>query len=64
MLEYQVTCGEGAIARFDPHWIALGPALTFTAEQIDEVDFGAEHWRSAGDVVCAPAPGSHHFRNS
>ena len=27
---------NGMLTRFDPHWIALGPALTFTAEQIDE----------------------------
>ena len=28
---------NGLITRFDPHWIALGPALTATAEQIDEI---------------------------
>ncbi len=28
---------HGLLCRFDPNWIALGPALTFTAEQIDEL---------------------------
>ena len=27
----------GLISRFDPHWIALGPPLTVTGEQIDEM---------------------------
>jgi adenosylmethionine-8-amino-7-oxononanoate aminotransferase len=25
------------LCRFDPHWIAFGPALVVTAEQIDEM---------------------------
>ncbi len=28
---------NGLICRFDPHWIALGPALTVTAEEIDQM---------------------------
>ena len=28
---------KGLLCRFDPHWIAFGPALTVTAEQIDEM---------------------------
>jgi adenosylmethionine-8-amino-7-oxononanoate aminotransferase len=28
---------NGLLCRFDPHWIALGPALVSTAEQIDEM---------------------------
>jgi len=28
---------NGLITRFDPHWIALGPPLTVTEEQIDEM---------------------------
>src|SRR5437588_1599457 len=28
---------NGLLCRFDPHWIALGPPLTVTAEQIDEI---------------------------
>ncbi|MBY0309401.1 MAG: aminotransferase class III-fold pyridoxal phosphate-dependent enzyme, partial [Phycisphaerales bacterium] len=28
---------HGVLCRFDPHWIAVGPALTVTAEQIDEL---------------------------
>lgn len=28
---------HGLLCRFDPHWIAFGPALTVTAEQIDEM---------------------------
>lgn len=28
---------NGLLCRFDPHWIAFGPALTVTAEQIDEM---------------------------
>ncbi len=26
---------HGLLCRFDPHWIAFGPALTSTAEDID-----------------------------
>jgi 4-aminobutyrate aminotransferase-like enzyme len=28
---------NGLLMRFDPHWIAFGPALTITAEEIDEI---------------------------
>jgi 4-aminobutyrate aminotransferase-like enzyme len=28
---------HGLLCRFDPHWIAFGPALTVTSEQIDEM---------------------------
>ncbi|HXG08849.1 MAG TPA: aspartate aminotransferase family protein [Gemmataceae bacterium] len=28
---------NGLLCRFDPHWIAFGPPLTVTAEQIDEM---------------------------
>src|SRR5262249_52484851 len=28
---------NGLLCRFDPHWIAFGPALTVTGEQIDEM---------------------------
>jgi adenosylmethionine-8-amino-7-oxononanoate aminotransferase len=28
---------KGLLCRFDPHWIAFGPALTVTAGQIDEM---------------------------
>ena len=28
---------NGLITRFDPHWIALGPPLTVTEEQIDQM---------------------------
>jgi adenosylmethionine-8-amino-7-oxononanoate aminotransferase len=28
---------KGLLCRFDPHWIAFGPALTVTGEQIDEM---------------------------
>ena len=28
---------NGLLCRFDPHWIAFGPPLIVTAEQIDEM---------------------------
>jgi putrescine aminotransferase len=28
---------NGLLCRFDPHWIALGPPLVVTAEQVDEM---------------------------
>ena len=28
---------RGLLCRFDPHWIAFGPPLIVTAEQIDEM---------------------------
>ena len=40
---------NGLLCRFDPHWIALGPALVVTAEQIDEML--AILGRSLGEVL-------------
>jgi adenosylmethionine-8-amino-7-oxononanoate aminotransferase len=28
---------NGLLCRFDPHWLAFGPPLVVTAEQIDEM---------------------------
>ena len=28
---------NGLLCRFDPHWIAFGPALVVTAEQLDDM---------------------------
>jgi adenosylmethionine-8-amino-7-oxononanoate aminotransferase len=28
---------RGLLCRFDPHWLAFGPALTVTGEQIEEM---------------------------
>ena len=28
---------RGLLCRFDPHWLAFGPPLVVTAEQIDEM---------------------------
>ena len=40
---------HGLLCRFDPHWIAFGPALTVDAEQIDEMAAILE--RSLGEVL-------------
>jgi adenosylmethionine-8-amino-7-oxononanoate aminotransferase len=40
---------NGMLTRFDPHWIALGPALISTAEQIDEIVGILD--RSIGEVL-------------
>src|SRR5207302_8511308 len=40
---------HGLLCRFDPHWIALGPPLVVTAEQIDEIVAVLD--RSLGDVL-------------
>lgn len=40
---------HGLLFRFDPHWIAFGPALVVTAEQIDEMLAILE--RSLGEVL-------------
>jgi adenosylmethionine-8-amino-7-oxononanoate aminotransferase len=40
---------HGLLCRFDPHWIAFGPPLTVTAEQID--DMVAILDRSLGEVL-------------
>jgi adenosylmethionine-8-amino-7-oxononanoate aminotransferase len=40
---------NGLLCRFDPHWLAFGPALCVTAEQIDEMLAILD--RSIGEVV-------------
>lgn len=40
---------NGLLCRFDPHWIALGPPLVSTAEQIDEMVAILD--RSLGEVL-------------
>jgi adenosylmethionine-8-amino-7-oxononanoate aminotransferase len=40
---------NGLLCRFDPHWIAFGPALVSTAEQIDEMVAILD--RSMGEVL-------------
>jgi len=40
---------NGLLCRFDPHWLAFGPALVVTAEQIDEMVAVLD--RSIGEVV-------------
>ncbi|MFN0053583.1 MAG: aspartate aminotransferase family protein [Planctomycetales bacterium] len=40
---------HGLLCRFDPHWIAFGPALTVTAEQIDEMVAILD--RSLGEIL-------------
>jgi 4-aminobutyrate aminotransferase-like enzyme len=40
---------HGLLCRFDPHWIAFGPALVVTAEQIDEMVAVLD--RSIGEVL-------------
>jgi adenosylmethionine-8-amino-7-oxononanoate aminotransferase len=40
---------HGLLCRFDPHWLAFGPALVSTAEQIDEM--AAVLDRSLGEVL-------------
>jgi adenosylmethionine-8-amino-7-oxononanoate aminotransferase len=40
---------HGLLCRFDPHWIAFGPALCVTAEQIDEMVAILD--RSIGEVL-------------
>ena len=44
---------NGLLCRFDPHWIAFGPALVSTAEQIDEMASILD--RSLGEVLNARA---------
>jgi adenosylmethionine-8-amino-7-oxononanoate aminotransferase len=44
---------NGLLCRFDPHWIAFGPPLVATAEQIDEMVALLD--RSMGDVLSAMA---------
>ena len=40
---------NGLLCRFDPHWLAFGPALIVTAEQIDEMLAILD--RSIGEVM-------------
>ena len=40
---------NGLLCRFDPHWIAFGPPLVSTAEQIDEMVEILD--RSLGEVL-------------
>jgi adenosylmethionine-8-amino-7-oxononanoate aminotransferase len=40
---------QGLLCRFDPHWIAFGPPLIVTAEQIDEMVAILD--RSLGEVL-------------
>ncbi len=40
---------NGLLCRFDPHWLAFGPALTVTSEQLDEMLALLD--RSMGEVV-------------
>jgi adenosylmethionine-8-amino-7-oxononanoate aminotransferase len=40
---------NGLLCRFDPHWLAFGPALTVTAEQLDEMLAVLD--RSLGEVL-------------
>jgi adenosylmethionine-8-amino-7-oxononanoate aminotransferase len=40
---------NGLLCRFDPNWIAFGPALVATAEQIDEMADLLD--RSMGEVL-------------
>jgi adenosylmethionine-8-amino-7-oxononanoate aminotransferase len=42
---------NGLLCRFDPHWIAFGPALVATAEQIDEMVALLD--RSMGEVLAS-----------
>jgi adenosylmethionine-8-amino-7-oxononanoate aminotransferase len=45
---------NGLLCRFDPHWIAFGPPLTSTAEQIDEMVAILD--RSLGEVLAIVHP--------
>lgn len=40
---------NGLLCRFDPHWLAFGPPLTVTAEQVDEMVAVLD--RSLGEVL-------------
>jgi adenosylmethionine-8-amino-7-oxononanoate aminotransferase len=46
---------HGLLCRFDPHWIAFGPALISTAEQIDEMVAILD--RSIGEVLAENGTG-------
>jgi adenosylmethionine-8-amino-7-oxononanoate aminotransferase len=47
---------HGLLCRFDPHWIAFGPPLISTAEQIDEM--AAILDRSLGEILNESAKGN------
>jgi adenosylmethionine-8-amino-7-oxononanoate aminotransferase len=47
---------NGLLCRFDPHWIALGPPLVSTSEEIDEM--AAILDRSLGEVLSSLAKGA------
>ncbi|MCE9530055.1 MAG: aspartate aminotransferase family protein [Planctomycetes bacterium] len=51
---------NGLLCRFDPHWIAFGPALITTSEQLDEM-LGLLD-RSMGEVLSSEAVGSSSIR--
>jgi adenosylmethionine-8-amino-7-oxononanoate aminotransferase len=42
---------NGLLCRFDPHWLAFGPPLTVTAEQLDEMLDVLD--RSLGEVLAS-----------
>ena len=42
---------NGLLCRFDPHWLAFGPALVTTAEQTDEMVAILD--KSMGEVLAA-----------
>jgi 4-aminobutyrate aminotransferase-like enzyme len=42
---------HGLLCRFDPHWIAFGPPLVVTAEQVDEMTAILD--RSIGEVLAS-----------
>ena len=46
---------HGLLCRFDPHWIAFGPPLIVTAEQVDEMTAILD--RSIGEVLGELEPG-------
>ena len=43
---------NGMLCRFDPHWLAFGPPLNITSEQIDEILRILE--TSLGEVLATP----------
>jgi adenosylmethionine-8-amino-7-oxononanoate aminotransferase len=47
---------NGLLCRFDPHWIAFGPALVVTSEQVDEMLALLD--RSVGEVLDTLAAGA------
>jgi adenosylmethionine-8-amino-7-oxononanoate aminotransferase len=41
---------NGLLTRFDPHWLALGPPLTVTADEVDQIIEILD--RSMSEVIC------------